>query len=701
MIIEIHGNLLKFKDNFKLPEKCKEVKYYLRLDGLSVSAIDYNPNEIVELELNESGIYDIHIEYILDEKIYKRTSEPLWFFLESDEREFIKCELSTNIKSLDFYNVAKPWNDFFLVRAEGKSIITGSFLDSLDFKRFKLNNDVELFTNGSINAVNNEDFFLSGITRDSEKIISKGDELNSKNINNVTQGEIGDYTLVYTKGDKVIVGTDYFGFAKIYYYNSNGIFICTNRYHLMLMVIKELNISVNFNTEKVKASFTQANTMLCQNFSEDMDVEGVKMLRADTRMLISESELIFQKTELYEDLISVDCYTDEKYKKMLEQSKNELIDNIKVATNTNTYSTIRMDLTGGLDSRLVYAAATNTANHKNKVVVHAGNYTRTGMIDVEIATKVNSIGKLPYDNLPVVFEGEDFKMSTHSYYLGSYYDYDTDSVRARLPDGVLRLVGGFGEFFRPYFSLRFYNDKQFNWSVNEICSSLTGFKGKRQVFIDQEKNLERILKTELKKLTFNRSNIHILEFHYLFYRHGLHFTGGWRAEKNNAPAWFPLQSKIAFKTSLMCFEMMQGKRFIFDLIESLNKEVSMIPYASEQYNLEKIELGMGSNDFENKNSFELAQWTKVNSGKEYIKKPSDKEFGELRVKQLDLYRNLSTYVPLLKTIGEYNKGEFKKLIMPIYCRLKKYLNENSMFEYNILVNKVWSLYFQISIINPI
>lgn len=697
MSISIYGNLLRFKDDFKKPKQSKVISYYLRIDGLAISTIDYVANHIVEIELKESGIYDIQVEYSFNNKKFKKTSEPLWFFLESEKEELGRYELNTNVKKLNFYRVAKPWNDFALVNNKSKSVIAKSFSDSLGFKHFTLNSDIELLTSGDSNIINGESYFFSGITRDSEKIISRDDELTIKNIDTIRQGEIGDYTLVYTKKDEVIIDTDFFGFAKIYYYNSNGLFICTNRYHLILMILKELAIAVNFNTEKVKAGFTQVNAMLCQNFSEDMDVEDIKMLRADTRISIYDSEVRFQKTELYKDLISVDDYTDEKYRTMLKQSKNELIDNIKVALNTNIYSTIRMDLTGGLDSRLVYAAVTNTANNK-KVVVHTGNYTRTGMIDVEIATKVNSIGKLPYDNLSINLEAEDAEMSTHSYYLGTYYDYDSCSVRARLPDGVLRLVGGFGEFFRPYFSLRFYKNKHFNWGVNEISDSLSGFKGKRQVFIDQDNNLKKILKNELENLVFNEDNIQILEFHYLFYRHGLHFTGGWRAEKNNAPAWFPLQSRTAFKTSMMCFKVMQGKKFIFDLLGTLNKNVSTISYASEDYNLERKELGMEKDEFEVDNSIELAQWNKANKLKKYIKNPSDKDFGELRVKQLNSYKDISTYIPLLKLIGGYNEREFEELVMPIYSRLKKYLNENNMFEYNILVNKIWSLYFQINII---
>jgi hypothetical protein len=102
---------------------------------------------------------------------------------------------------------------------------------------------------------NGATYLFSGITRWQDKLICGFNDIKTHDIA-VTElcEEIGEFELLIHTEGRIELGTDFFGMCQWYYYKSeDGIFVTATSYHLLLLILKKLNIRLRLNSKKIAA----------------------------------------------------------------------------------------------------------------------------------------------------------------------------------------------------------------------------------------------------------------------------------------------------------------------------------------------------------------------------------------------------------------------------------------------------------------
>lgn len=583
-----------------LPEYFKEgLKYYFYLlkdDSVLQTSGEWSGNRKFEFRNLDEGVYVIQ-GYILDgdEKIYKR-SKPNRVagideenrysdFINSDSDDFVHP--SPGVFYYDF-----PYQSFGLITSRSVDLTSRvSVLKSgIDLE------DIQTFTNSGLgNAIlfsrkteelEGEKYVFSGISRTSKKLINGISDIVDISELREIKDNIGNFSLLTIKNGCIDISSDYFGVSKLFYYQSNNYLIVANSYHLLLVLLKNADIDFSFNKDKVIANFDCLNIQpLYQNFTTHMDVFGCRMLPIDKAIQIFNGEF-----KLLDSEISLDMRDESslyQYDKLLEAAKNDIIDNIRVAYDSPHYDHLIFDVSGGMDSRLVYSALTNLELDKNRIRI--ASYLTPGQDrELPVALGINNIYKFPFDDLPTSVEylNENANL-INSYFLGQYYNFNGIDAR-RTMSRVLRLSGMYGEIVcRPYYSRGLFDSELDGLPIDDFIDQfLERYQNYHSLMLDDSSGSFLKLFTESLKEIPGDDGLEKLDLFYLYYRCGMHCSDIWRSYIS-CPEWGPLQSKNLFKLKISTFSKFKGIKLQLDLMQSLNPVLASLPFESDQDNEDK------------------------------------------------------------------------------------------------------------------
>src|SRR5699024_7527695 len=138
----------------------------------------------------------------------------------------------------------------------------------------------------------------------------------------------------------------------------------------------------------------------------------------------------------------------------IRSAGEEIVENLRVSLEHPTFESVRVDLTGGLDARLLFTALAQLQDYKEKIHIHTADVAGSPH-DLVISRALTRETGFNYDTLPR--ETRPIASTTSlleniSYNLGSYYGIRPESRRSRLRN-TLRINGFYGEACaRPYFA---------------------------------------------------------------------------------------------------------------------------------------------------------------------------------------------------------------------------------------------------------
>ena len=460
------------------------------------------------------------------------------------------------------------------------------FCEQEGFTSMDMNGATVLSTLEPNTDMNGTRYIFSGITRWQDKLIVGESDIKKHGIaaSELREG-IGEFELLLFDGQRLELSTDYFGMCQWYYYKSDdGFFVAATSYHLLLLTLKTLGTKLKLNTKKVIAGIAFFCFTCESSFTEEMDIEQCYELPLDQRIVIQpDLAPIFENTSLYQKTRFPEPYTEETYEKYLFQVKDELIANVRAAFEHPGFEYILCDLTGGLDSRTVFAAVTNLP-HSLTQKTRINTYTSSAE-DFEIANTIVNAFDLTWNDIPreksydgIGLFGETLYQAPQSHNLGTYY------IIQMMPKffenkTTLHLTGGFGDAL--YHQVYFWADyskngrtffEQFGKTYDVPHSSTA-----REYFLEYLQN--SILSMPGKTIEAK------LEMFYIYYRTRHHFKTKYVKQ---SPRWMPLQSKAALQCYSMCLAHSVDDRFEFDMISILNPFLANFPYEKgkgNKYNL--------------------------------------------------------------------------------------------------------------------
>lgn len=547
--------------------------------------------------LGESGLYSIQAHIKRNGNNTISYSTPVLYLGPEDRHEYNDWlegavgELNDSLVD-DVFLSSEPYVDFLLISSAGVIDLkpkAKKFSKRFGFELVGLDDkgaNLILAQPGHVRG-GDQSFVFSGSCFIDDRLIFGDSDLLDDGIKSIVEAEpVGNYTYfsIDPVAGRLLVGKDYFGIAKVYYLLADGVALISNNYHLLLLLASELGVILEIDTEKASANLVFATIQqFHQNFSRQMDVRPVNVLEADSSIEICNGEFRLLKTSLAEVLERPPAYDQGVYETLLQAAKSEVISNVKAVLEHSKFDHVICDLSGGMDSRLVFCALTHFPQHYQRVRINS-HYSAAEPDDLVVAQELASFYDMGFDDLEreqVEIKGEFIASAHWSYNLGSYYSYIPLSQGKRIP-GAARLNGFYGEICaRPYYSRLLFDTEMDCDSVGDFCERY--FSKHRKSAVNSSaatlKLLERLFAEELSLIP-GRTSLEKLENHYLFYRNGLHCSDRFRSSLS-CPEFGPIQSKSLNLAKVMSYQVFRGAKVQFDIINLLNPALASVRYQSD------------------------------------------------------------------------------------------------------------------------
>ena len=255
----------------------------------------------------------------------------------------------------------------------------------------------------------------------------------------------------------------------------------------------------------------------------------------------------------------------------------------------NEYKDVIIDLTGGMDSRIVYGCALQNKNSKNKVYINS--YAVSGSNDLDIAVQINSIYGLKWDTTNVERFALDEKYSDamqRSFYMGIYYSHNIININNKVNDYTTKMIGACGEILlRPYIVRKY-----FNTHLNDVKSATEFldfiFRDYSSEIIADYKAAKNFVNLHLKEFKnyINCSYFEIIDRIYLEHRHGYHFDQG-IISKHGILSIMPLQSKKLFELHHKVYNKHKSIKLQLDVTSLLDPYLASIRYDDPKDNKDR------------------------------------------------------------------------------------------------------------------
>ncbi|WGV19203.1 hypothetical protein QIY50_17535 [Pseudomonas putida] len=400
----------------------------------------------------------------------------------------------------------------------------------------------------------------------------------------------------------------------------------------------------------------------------------------------------------------------EEYLALLERARKEIILNLDLVAQNPKFEKIIVDVSGGMDSRLVFSAVTNLPEHRDRIVINSQD-TRGAPDELNVALAINSKYGYKYDEtIETIYmpPPKTLYENISSYYLGTYYSFNYSNLKTERP-GTIRITGFGGEIVaRPYFARLHFNSELDTAHVNSFADRYFEKFGYLSLFganSEIHESNKKVFSDELKLLP-GFSALEKFDLHYLYYRNGLHCSDSLRADISG-PEFAILQSKSAFELKKRCFSNHKSVKLQLDLMNALNPFLAQYPYESDMDNEAKHKL---SGKLENTPPYLSHIKLEINTGREDWENTQQRkrDLRTVRCDNYDLYRRqfstildsrLDYIVEALKIICQSNEDLIDKFAVPVFYFAKNnFKGQSSGTHFQNLYTKIISLAHQIRII---
>lgn len=517
-----------------------------------------------------------------DKKITEKSPEVTFFY--SDQKEETGHPKSFDA-ALPFTPLSYPHQDIAIISGNSKEL--PNFASELGLSFQSLADDkIVTLSSFPIHRRADQSTLFSGTARGKSRLVFGQHDLRDPA---EVSDEIGDHVLLSVSGQRAVVRTDYFGISKLFQFHDAEHFIVSNRYHLLLLILKRLGKVLTLDKVKMAANFANHGQPFTQAFTSRMDIAEVTMLPIGRAIVIDSGRAESFDTSILSDIKSATYDDVNDYEARITSAANEITNNLEIALEHTRFKAVRVDLTAGLDARAVFCALSRLRQYAPKVRIHTADVPASPL-DLPISLALTSSGPWAYDDIPRRFEWVRKERSHEeilSLDLGTYYGRTSANAYAHL-DETLRISGFYGEIAaRPYYARLLFGRVSDDITDEELVQRVT--KPPIEVSSDRELGLLRnILSEELAALP-GRTAIERWDLHYLAYRNGLHCSDKWLS-KTIAPSWGPLQSKHLFKLKCAMFQNEKSIKLQLDLINELNAELALIPFGRDKDNADRADI---------------------------------------------------------------------------------------------------------------
>lgn len=674
----------------------------------------YMNSKEYKFSVSESGYYFVKCFVKHDESKYIKDSDTV-LYINNELRDEFENLMSKNLEtkntineSIDYFKVPRPHNDFCLVSSnqhidnlsdfEERCKDNGFQSKNISKKHWNTENILVFDASGLQDGLNNN-YIFSGYAWHNEKFFFGQSTIDQKISPNRLYDCIGNFSLLNIEPNQIKITTDYFGYSKVFYYKDNNFLIVSNRYHLLLIILNYLKIKCELDEEIVLVTFASNVTLLRQTFTDNLTVKNTFMLNLCDEIVINECGWEFVKRPINIILDSKQEFDSEYYSKLLDEGKNDIIDNIQAVYNSKLFKDIVVDLSGGKDSRVNYAALTNIPNAREIFAIRSDVHEPR---DLEIAIGINNIFNFKYYTKGDTWYKNntlDYIKKKRSYFCGYHYLWYFEEKHSYNLDKIRVTGESFESLVVRYYSDTVRNLGLENADAEKLVEEYSTLLSKQAVidYSSVSSIFKKYLLNSIKKIP-SETSLEAFDNLFLFYRGGTHAGNLDRMYYSSAHC-MPLQSKSLLQAKKLWINNFKENKIIYDLIDLLNPLISCLPFNSDKQNEAK------------KRAFHTLQFSdirfkecKINLDQSDEKWKQAKDEYERNTTVIvnkddeNILKNLSNIPTIvydncllgLQKLSKYKNEKYKeKLCLPLYYYIKSELSDND--EIRILHNKISSI----------
>lgn len=400
----------------------------------------------------------------------------------------------------------------------------------------------------------------------------------------VIKDDLGCFTLIEKEGDSLTIRNDYLGLGKLFTFENESVFCCSNRYQLLFLHLRSLGIKLEIDKKILKYSilYHPWPTYTYQAFSENLLIDGIKLVNPGEYIAITNGEIKYNKSNLWFDLKEDVTFTRAKYIAEIRLATEEIKRNIQTIVRDKKFKNIICDVTGGMDSRMLLAALSNIDNVAETIKANTIPIkSNPGDLDSSICL-TNALSLKYFDNPRQIknLQIEDY-VKRLSLSMGIYNDVAVRSQEIYNKD-FLKLVGYFGELSRAYITRKRYNQnfKTVTELVESIFDNLKIYRTFSKGSDDLYHEFTEFFIAEIGRLP-GKDPLEKFENFYLYFRNRIHCSSNLK-HNNYILQIGPLQSRHVIRARHLAWGNFKNPLQVeADIIKILNPVLSKFPFASK------------------------------------------------------------------------------------------------------------------------
>lgn len=375
---------------------------------------------------------------------------------------------------------------------------------------------------------------------------------------------VGDWVALSLSANQLEVTTDPFSSSPVFY----GHGLVSNSMHLLYECVRETGqLSTNYSA--LAANFATRHIFSGQSSTFHSALEGVYQLPAFSRLVVDRRINVIEERQ---DTSYVDL---DEYWELIDRGARELVDNISGALRTGRR--VISALTGGRDSRLVYAAIL-AGGHCDKVAFTTKDIGR----DLKVAASI--LGRFGGEFVGPehrIIKGQLVSEVLDRVFSHNFFNYHSIQKLVRpvthhYPYPIFLLGGSFGELYRGYYHgiVRSIQERNPNVTTDVAVSDWVSRCAESSVARTDlvTRDLSKTM-TQLADTDVSRGFI----AHYLNFRSKYHF--GNKIHRQEKVDIHPLQSKSLLELSLRVpADVLFSGRIAFDVTRHLCEELAYYEY---------------------------------------------------------------------------------------------------------------------------
>lgn len=322
-----------------------------------------------KFRIDKEGVYRVDLHRVAEIDVTTDSREVDCFSQDTIDVYMERLGVARPTSSgVPFFPRKKPYDDY--------AVVVGNFPEGIELPQgLKVNQfeeNVTLISNYEVKTISDARIYFSGTANLENRFVYGIDDIKADDTVTDYIDRVGAYSMVIMAGSRLEIRNDYFGFETIYYYESENVIICSNRYQLILKILSQTT-SLKMNTDVILESLSGNNFGWNTYPVGDRTLwKELKVLGAGKYIEIIDENIQVCDAGLLNMLKRADneAATEDEYYSLLKEGIIDAKKRVENVINSGRFSKYSIDLTGGMDSRIVFSTLSDIPGLLDKAYIH-------------------------------------------------------------------------------------------------------------------------------------------------------------------------------------------------------------------------------------------------------------------------------------------------------------------------------------------